>query len=119
MRMNSNTTVTELLSSGAFIEGSHGESLTDLISVGSNKEWIHDLPVSKLIERDAVIYLANGMSVFRSGCNIALKNDFDGSPVIEFDNSESGFRHLSEAIDRPINSHLFTIGDFHQSAVCA
>lgn len=119
MQMSSNTTVTELLSSGAFIEGSRGESLTDLIAVGNDREWIHDLPVSKLIERDAIIYLPNGMNLSRKGYSVALKNDFENCPSLEFDNSESGFSHLSDAMNQAANIPMTTIGTFAQEAACA
>lgn len=119
MQMNSHTTVTQLLSSGAFIEGSNGESLTDLISVGFDDNWVHDLTVSKLIERDAVIYFPNGFNISRRGCNVALKNDFESSPEFEFDNSELGFSCLSDAMNNSSNFPMHTIGNFRQEAAFA
>lgn len=114
MQMNSQTTVTELLSSGAFIEGSHGESLTDLMSVGNDKEWIHDLPVSKLIEKNAIIYLRNGMSLSRKGCGLSLKNDFSSSPTIEVDNSDSGFKFISRILSKKSENSLPTIKELRE-----
>lgn len=119
MQMNSNTTVTDLLFSGAFIEGANGESLTDLISVGRDRDWVHDLPISKLIERDAVVYLPNGMNISRSGYNVALKDDNARMPTVEFDNSDIGFRRLAETINHTKVNPALTIGQFQQEVAFA
>lgn len=119
MQMNARTTVTELLSSGAFIEGSRGESLTDLMAVGNDKEWIHDLPLSKLIEKNAVIHLHNGLSLSKRGCSLTLKNDFSGSPTIEIDNSDSGFKFLSGILSQKTEKSFQMVRELRQDIAFA
>lgn len=93
------TTTTELLSSGASVEGSRGESLTDMMRVVSvDREWIHDLPVQSLLARDAVISLSNGLSLRRDGFNVVLKDDFDGEVIGTFSMTDEGFVEMSESI---------------------
>lgn len=119
MQMNSKTTVTDLLFSGAYIEGAHGQSLAEIMSVGLDENWIHDLPVSKLIEKDAIVYLPNGLNLSRKGHKVALNDDFGRSPTVEFDNSETGFKHLSSFMNRPPANIAHTIGHFSCESVLA
>ena len=98
MLINSQTTVTDLLSFGAFIDGPYKSSFLDLISVNDDRNWIHDMSISKLIEKDATIHLANGFSITRKGCGVLLQNEFKNDTFLEFENSDIGFRHLSETL---------------------
>lgn len=105
--MNSRTTVTELLSNGAFIEGANGESLSELLSVGNNSEWLHDLPVSKLIERNAIIGLPNGINISRKGSRVLITSSEKRKTLGVFANSSEVFSQLSDIIDvsiSPINT---------------
>lgn len=99
MLLTKMTTVTELLSSGAFVEGSRGESLTQMMSVISiDREWIHDLPLVSLLKKGAVVSLKSGLSLHRYGDNVALHDDFDNEIISVFEMTDEGFAELSEAI---------------------
>lgn len=84
MLVNSKTTVTELLANGAFIEGSNGESLSDLISIGGNKACLYDLTVSKLIDKNAVIGLPNGMNISKIDSQVVLSSPNQEATIDEF-----------------------------------
>lgn len=93
------TTTTDLLASGASVEGSAGESLTELMAVTKiDREWIHDLPVQTLLARDAVINLSNGLSLRRNGFNVDLMDDFDNELIGTFDMTDEGFAEMSDAV---------------------
>lgn len=99
MLLTKMTTVTELLASGASIEGARGESLSQLMSVVSiDSEWVHDLPVISLMKKDSVIRLKSGLSVQRCGDKVALHDDLDREVISVYEMTDEGFAEMSDTL---------------------